>query len=621
MAPPGWTPKKLDQLGFVGRGRSRHRPRNDPALYGGPYPFFQTGDVREANLYLTKADQTYNEVGLAQSKLWEPGTLCITIAANIAETAILSVRGCFPDSVVGFIADSKEADVRFIKYLIDNIKLAMQSVSHGTTQDNLSLDKLLRFDLPVPRVEVQRKIAAVLSAYDDLIENNTRRIAILEEMARALYREWFVHFRFPGHENVKMVESELGMIPEGWEVTPLEPISDYINRGIAPKYDDEAPGLVINQRCIRDGRVNLEPARHQSKKVPAEKAIQLGDVLINSTGVGTLGRVAQVLREISACTVDSHVTIVRPSDSVDRDFFGLALLGLESHFENLGTGATGQTELSRSRVGDTEIVLPPVEMQCEFGDAVRPVRELTLRLEEMNSNLRSSRDLLLPKLISGEVDVSDLDIELPDAQEVEEAVEATGEEQSVPARPRTASSSPRRQEAKLTPPEEPDESIPLVSPNGRGELGGNIDDFETHEIMAAFRQAARGRGTMTRDELLKEVSIELGYKRLGSRIEERLRDHLRAAIRRKIIGADGDEVWPETPDMATYERDELVDFLTSVMPKRREMERDDVIRALANHLGFTRVTDTVEEPIKSAINGAIRRGILGYDGSIIWRGE
>jgi len=179
----GWKPHKLEQLGTVGRGRSRHRPRNEPSLYGGKYPFFQTGDIKAADLYLTQFHQTYNDKGLAQSKLWSPGTVCITIAANIAETAILGIEGCFPDSVVGFVADPKVSDPRFIKYYIDRIKLSMQNVSKGTTQDNLSLEKLQTFEFVVPGVTTQRKIASILSAYDDLIENNTRRIAILEEMA------------------------------------------------------------------------------------------------------------------------------------------------------------------------------------------------------------------------------------------------------------------------------------------------------------------------------------------------------------------------------------------------------------------------------------------------------
>ena len=241
--PARWKVRSLDKLGFAGRGRSRHRPRNEPSLYGGEYPFFQTGDIKAANLYLSEYSQTYNEKGLAQSKQWEPGTLCITIAANIADTAILSIRACFPDSVIGFIADPAVADTLFIKYYIDLIKLDMQQVSHGTTQDNLSLDKLLRFDFVVPGVEEQRKIAAMLSAYDHLIENNLRRIKILEEMAQNLYREWFVKFRFPGHQHARFVDSPVGRIPEGWEVKRLGEILA-LNYGKALRQDERRGGNV-----------------------------------------------------------------------------------------------------------------------------------------------------------------------------------------------------------------------------------------------------------------------------------------------------------------------------------------------------------------------------------------
>ena len=122
----------LDQLGSVSRGRSRHRPRDAEFLYGGSYPFVQTGDVKKAGLYLRDFEQTYSEAGLAQSKLWPVGTLCITIAANIAETSILDIEACFPDSVIGFIAEPEKADARFVKYLFDAaLKMRFQSFTQG----------------------------------------------------------------------------------------------------------------------------------------------------------------------------------------------------------------------------------------------------------------------------------------------------------------------------------------------------------------------------------------------------------------------------------------------------------------------------------------------------------
>ena len=114
-----WPERALDELGTVSRGRSRHRPRDAAHLYGGPYPFVQTGDVKHSGLYLTEFHQTYSDAGLQQSKLWPVGTLCITIAANIAETSILGIEACFPDSIIGFIPEEGQADTRFIKYLFD----------------------------------------------------------------------------------------------------------------------------------------------------------------------------------------------------------------------------------------------------------------------------------------------------------------------------------------------------------------------------------------------------------------------------------------------------------------------------------------------------------------------
>jgi type I restriction enzyme S subunit len=171
----------------------------------------------QSALYLSNFSQTYSEAGLAQSKKWPAGTLCITIAANIAETAILGIDACFPDSVIGFIADENESDVRFVKYKLDFVKQTFQKVSQGAAQDNLSQEKLLSIPLLVPSVAEQRDIADVLSSYDDLIENNRRRMELLEASARHLYEEWFVRLRFPGHEHTKIVNG----VPEGWESRSL----------------------------------------------------------------------------------------------------------------------------------------------------------------------------------------------------------------------------------------------------------------------------------------------------------------------------------------------------------------------------------------------------------------
>jgi hypothetical protein len=147
----------------------------------------------------------------------------------------------------------------------------------------------------------------------------------------------------------------------------------------------------------------------------------------------------------------------------------------------------------------------------------------------------------------------------------------------------------------------------------------SIDEFDTDAIMATFRQTARGQGWKGRDDLLKEVSLALGYQRLGPKIEEALRGHLRAAIRRKIIESDGDLVRLGAATMEQYDLEDLRATLCSVMRAGRRYEREEVVHAVAHYLGFARVTDSVRQSMKSAINSGIRQGILSYEANLIWR--
>lgn len=397
-----WEPKSLDQLGYVSRGRSRHRPRDAEHLYGGPYPFIQTGDVKHSGLYLTDYSQTYSEAGLAQSRIWPAGTLCITIAANIADTAILGIDACFPDSVIGFIPDDGRADTRFVKYLFDAmLQKRYKQFTQGAAQDNLSQGKLLSLKFPVPSITEQKYVANILSTYDDLIENNRRRIQLLEQAARLLYKEWFVHLRFPGHEHVKIKDG----VPEGWEKFSVEEVTSFLSRGITPTYDDNATGLVINQKCIRNHLLNLEPARRHSKKVPSDKLLKYGDVLVNSTGAGTLGRVAQFMLDLENCTVDSHVTIVRPESGIPINYIGSYFVEMESYIESMGRGATNQTELSRATLAEMKLLVPSKAILTQNEGRLFPLKMQIRNLSLQNDQLAQARDLLLPKLMNGEVTV------------------------------------------------------------------------------------------------------------------------------------------------------------------------------------------------------------------------
>lgn len=387
---------RLDELGFVSRGRSRHRPRNDASLYGGEYPFFQTGDIKAANLYLTEYTQTYSEAGLAQSKMWEKGTLCITIAANIAETAILGVPGCFPDSVVGFVPDPDKADVRFIKYYIDILKLGMQSISRGTTQDNMSVEKLMSFDFNVPDLPTQRKIAGILSAYDDLIENNLRRIKILEQMAQSLYREWFVHFRFPGHESAKFKDSELGRIPDGWEVKKLGELADQMRRCVSKGQLDEVTRYV-----------GLEHIPRQSLALDDWEVVsELGsNKLLFKRGEVLFGKIRPYFHKVvfapfdGVCSADTIIIRAKKPDHRALVTFCVFTEAFVAH----ATATSNGSKMPRTDwkvLKDYPLVLPPNDLLARFSKLSEKAIDQQQNLVKRNQTLRLTRDLLLPQLLA-----------------------------------------------------------------------------------------------------------------------------------------------------------------------------------------------------------------------------
>ena len=186
--------KPLGELGVLDRGRSRHRPRYAPHLYGGRYPFMQTGDIKSSGGKVTAFTQTYSEAGLAQSRLWEAGTLCITIAANIAETAILAFPSCFPDSVVGFIGNPSLVDTRYVEYTFRHLRSQIQGDASGSVQDNINLEYLRSHQIPVYSQATQKAIAHILGTLDDKIQLNRKTNETLEAMAKALFKSWFVDF-------------------------------------------------------------------------------------------------------------------------------------------------------------------------------------------------------------------------------------------------------------------------------------------------------------------------------------------------------------------------------------------------------------------------------------------
>lgn len=269
----------------------------------------------------------------------------------------------------------------------------------GTTQLYVPLATLREMPVPVPDEEEMNKIVAILRTLDDKIQCSIKINDNLEQQAVALFKSWFVDFSLFG-----------GTVPENWEDTTLENITTLITRGIAPKYSDNSDQTVVNQKCIRNHTIDLSLARTHTPKAINEKWLKFGDLLINSTGDGTLGRVAQVWFAPKALTVDSHVTIVRPAREELIFYIGLWGILHEKEIESLHTGSTGQTELPRDRVKMLKLLLPDNISLSRFNSIIAPMASTIILNQEENQKLASLRDTLLPKLMSGEIDVSSIQL-------------------------------------------------------------------------------------------------------------------------------------------------------------------------------------------------------------------
>ncbi len=190
--------KTLQEVSLeFGRGKSKHRPRNDERLYNGDIPLIQTGDIRNAPHIITKYTQTYSKLGLEQSKLWPKGTLCITIAANIAETAILGFESCFPDSVIGFVANPEKTSSNYVEYLLSSWKTKLQAKSTGSAQENINLATFRTLLLPFPTIDEQNNIVSILNKFEALtnsINEGLPREIELRQKQYEYYRDLLLSF-------------------------------------------------------------------------------------------------------------------------------------------------------------------------------------------------------------------------------------------------------------------------------------------------------------------------------------------------------------------------------------------------------------------------------------------
>lgn len=384
---------KIGNIGQVVTGKTP--PTKSPELYGEVYPFITPTDIFDDSCY-AKPTRYISEEGRSahRNAMLPPDTVCYTCIASIGKACLTTETSLTNQQINSIIVDHNSYDYQFIYYLLKHETPRIKALASGVATPIINKSMFSEIELQVPPLSTQQKISAILSAYDDLIENNLRRINILEEMAQTLYREWFVKFRFPGHQKVKMVHSPLGKIPEGWEVSTVGDqitvvprknkikTGDYLIEGVIPVIDqgkDFIAGYIDDTFLAYDGPLPI---------------IVFGDHTCVLKWVD--------FRFAVGADGTQLIQSKHPEELPPRflfytlQFVPLEQFGYQRHFKYLK---------------EAKILIPSGNLAQKFEEAVSFNIDLILKLQRQNLNLRRTRDLLLPKLISGKLDVSEFDID------------------------------------------------------------------------------------------------------------------------------------------------------------------------------------------------------------------
>jgi type I restriction enzyme S subunit len=400
-----WILATLDSLPIeiIDGDRSAKYPKREEFLDEG-MPFLNSTNIVDNRLDLTETNfvsiEKYNQIRKGR---FQAGDILMTTRGSIGKVAWMppGLKGLINAQMLILRVDPNALDGRFLFSVLssDNAQQSLKNFASGSAQPQIPIRDLRQISIRVPDLVTQRRIATILSAYDDLIENNTRRIAILEEMARRIYEEWFVRFRFPGHEDVPMVESELGLVPAGWIVKQLNEVAT-ITMGFSPKgdtYNEDGQGMPLINGPVEFGE---KFAKRVKWTTAPTKTCKDGDLIVcvrgsttgkyvKSDGVYCLGRGVCALSSSYQCFVDQLFLHQLP-----------ILLNQ--------TGGSTFPSWTGPQLKSHPVLIPPIDLLTRFEANVGAMSAAVLTYSRKNTNLRTTRDLLLPKLITGELDVSTL---------------------------------------------------------------------------------------------------------------------------------------------------------------------------------------------------------------------
>lgn len=379
------------------------------------YPSIRTPNIGRGYFILDNVNRVSEETYRLWSRRAIPqsGDLIMAREAPVGNVAMIppGLQPCLGQRTLLIRPDQSKVEPSFLNYLLNgpDVQSMVQAKANGATVPHLNMKDVRTLPLPsLPSLPMQRLIAGILSAYDELINNSQRRIQILESMARAIYREWFLHFRFPGHESVSRHSSPLGEIPHGWEIksvadsfqisgggTPSRKVSRYWDGGAIHWF---SPSDLTKARTMFID----DSGDHITECGLAESSARLfPPYCVMLTSRATIGEISINTRE--ACTNQGFITCV-PNERVPVYFLYHWLRENVPTFLRMASGATFK-EISRGVFKTIDFLQPPVALVENFEGVVTPIAEQILSLQRQISNLRRTRDLLLPRLLSGQIDV------------------------------------------------------------------------------------------------------------------------------------------------------------------------------------------------------------------------
>lgn len=389
-----WKKVRLGEIcDYVTSGGTPLASRND--YYNPPViPWLKTKEVNYSRI--TKTENFISQKGLDNSsaKLIPENSLIIAMYGQgdtAGRVAINKIPLTTNQACCNFIIDKEKADYNFIYYQLCTLYDKMVSLKSGGAQPNLNAGKLKELEIALPPLETQQKIAGILSAYDDLIENNRKQIKLLEEAAQKLYKEWFVKLNFPGHENVKIVDG----VPEGWTTKTVEELGEYLNGYAFKPSDWKTEGLPIIKIKEMNQGITKDTPRNSGEQIPKKYIIKTGDIVFSWSAT-----LAVVIWTGETGLLNQHLFKVTPATSICREFIFQTIKYELDAFSNLTTGAT-MKHIQRNKLSQLSLAVPDKKIMSLYDKVANPIREKIINSQLSILNLQSARDKLLLKLMNG----------------------------------------------------------------------------------------------------------------------------------------------------------------------------------------------------------------------------